>query len=396
MQLTTLFLMVPVAFLVGCSTTTDDAHDGGLDDVGDRVDVVIPSESRAYRMGFQAFPYDTTEQASDSAWEVVYEHTDLVSVVLEGGIPWHELLEQTDLPASLDDQLSELEQRLSETDAPLYLAVDLLNSARTEIVGDVEGRPLPDGFSVTSANSHELREAYTRYCIALFDRFEPDYFSPVLEINRYWLNRPADWSPLTELYRDLRETLKAHRVETQVFPTWNLEILTGLGAAEGRDQYHEVRMFDPNIDRLALLIDPATELVDAATLTDDYIRQAQKYSTRDVVVVGVGYPSDAFQVGDTQLESSQGTQYNLLAMVLLRADTDDFEFVVWRFPIDISPYLESLCPNRLNDPGKWCDDADTFDAIRVHASGGLLTTTQYRRDAADLWDDFFARDLTTF
>lgn len=372
------------------SGTTDGVVDGPSDDV-QQTEVSVPQEPRSYRMALQAFYYERSTEARDRTWQFIDTHADAVAIVLDGGVPWRELLAGEPFPPGLESDLSEWETLLSDRDLDLFLAVDLFAPDRLGIAADVEGRALPAALVGASAGQPDVAVAYERYCELLMERFEPDYFSPVLDLNEYLLNRPSDYEAAVQTYKDVREALKFIRFETQIFPTWNLELLAGLGPVSDQEQFSEMRKLEPNSDRLGLTITPPTFLLTMDSLAEDHLTQVEQYTSREVVIVGTGYPSVGFQTGPIILPSSENTQFNYLAEILTTAENGRYDLVVWSYPYDISSHLETLCPGRISSPGEACDEAVRFDRLRPYASAGLATPGVAQKEALGLWDEWVAR-----
>jgi hypothetical protein len=360
--------------------------DGPSDDASP-VTIDIPTTPRSYRMGVQAHP----SGASDDAWAYARTHGDIVAVTLDGGIPWAQLIAGDPLPEALEAELAGIEAQLESTGARLYLSVDLFSPTRTGIAPAYGGAPLPEAIDGASAGERAVVDAYTAYCLELLRRFEPDYFSPVLDLNVYLLNRPSDYAAAVQTYKDVREVLKRERVQTLVFPTWNLEILAGLGPDSDAEQFNEVRLLDANSDRVGLTVSPALQFLEVSALPADHLSRIETLTTRDLVISGASYPSGGFQAGPLIFPSSEASQFNLLAFLLESAEDAKLDFFIWSYPYDLDVHLANLCPGRLQQPNTPCDRAAAFDALLPLRSAGLLAADGTPKTAASLWNDFFAR-----
>ena len=376
-------------------TDSDTGVTGGVvdapsDDV-EQTEMSVPQEPRSYRMALQAFYFGHSTEAREQTWQFIDDHADAVAIILDNGIPWSELLAGDALPAGLESDLAEWEDRLADRDLDLFIGVDFFAPDRLGIAGEIEGRALPESLAGASAGNPEVVAAYSRYCEHLLERFEPDFFSPVLDLNEYLLNRPSDYEGAVRTYKDIRETLKGIRFQTQVFPTWNLELLAGLGPVSEAEQFSQMRILEPNSDRLGLSVTPATYLLTPDSLAEDHLSQVEQYTSREVVIVGTAYPSVGFQAGPIILPSSENTQHNYLAQILTTAENGRYDLVVWSYPYDISSYLESTCPGRMSSPNEACAEATRFDRLRPYASAGLATAGVAQKKALGLWDEWVAR-----
>jgi hypothetical protein len=377
----------------GTSETADVTETGentGPVDDEEIVEISIPTTPRGYLMGMQALAYERSIEAEDTTWNYVGGHADVVMVVLDRGVPWAELLDDEPFPSGLESDLAELDARMESTTVDLFLAVDLFAPDRTGIAPDIRGAPLPSGFDGASVGDVAVREAYTRYCERLVERYEPAYFAPVLDLNVYLQNRPTDYDAAVAFYKELREDIKRVYALAQVFPTWDLEIMAGLGPVSNDEQFAEIRLLEANVDRLALSVRPATHFIKLDALTRDYIGRAEEYSVRPLVVISA-FPSVGFANGPLIYASSENSQYNYLAFLLQDAEAGAYDLVVWQYPYDTGNVLEDLCPGRLAAAATPCDDDVRFDALRPYETGGLLMVDGTRKVASDLWNDFFTR-----
>ncbi len=342
-------------------------------------------------MGVRAFYYDRSVAAQDRTWAFIDEHADVVAIVLDSGVPWQELIDGSDFPPGFESELVEWEERIEGHDLDVYLAVDVFAPDRLALAADSEGRQVPGSIAGASAGDSTVSRALVAYSERLVERFEPAFFSPMIDINVYLLNRPSDYEAAVLTYKEAREAAKVVHFETQVFPTWNLELLAGLGPNSEEDQYAQMRMLDANSDRLGLSITPATFLMTPESLADDHIRQVEQWTSREIVITNTGYPSVGFQAGPIILPSSENTQHNFLADVLSVAEDGRYDLVVWSYPYDFPAALESLCPGRLESPDELCSQSDEFDALRPYVSAGLATAGVGAKTALGLWDDWYAR-----
>lgn len=404
MRLPRLALLV-LASLAACGDSSGSSSEGdassetseptvpieGPEDDAQAVEVEVPQTPRSYQMGIRAFYYDRSIAAQDRTWTFIDDHADAVAIVLDSGIPWQELIDGDDFPAGFESELVEWEERLLGRDLDVYIAVDAFAPDRLGLAPDSEGRQVPQAVAGASAGDPTVAQALVAYSERLVQRFEPAFFSPMIDINVYLLNRPSDYESAVLTYKEAREAAKRVRFETQVFPTWNLELLAGLGPNSEDDQYAQMRMLDANSDRLGLSITPATFLMTPESLADDHIRQVEQWTSREIVIANTGYPSVGFQAGPIILPSSENTQHNFLANVLSVAEDGRYDLVVWSYPYDFPAVLESLCPGRIENSNEACSRSDEFDALRPYVSAGLATAGVAAKKALSLWDDWYAR-----
>ena len=358
------------------------------------VSIDIPQSPRSYRLGFQSFPYESTLAAEVETWGYISDHADMVMVTMNDGVPWEEMINGDPLPASISDRLDEIELYLNAFNGKSYLAIDMFSPSRTGLAPDSEGRTVPDVVEGASAAEPTVKEAYIRYSELLVERLEPDYFSPMVRLDEYFYLRPSDYEAATETYSDLREEIKDLRVETQVFPTWNLEVLAALTPNSAGVMFNDMRTLDAHSDLVGVVVNPASYLLDAEIMETDVLSQIEEYTVRDVLVIA-SYPSAGYEAPPIIFPSSEASQYNFLASLLTTAENGNYMGIIWQFPYDIDLYLEALCPGRLLDPRTPCFDNEAeFDLLRPNGSAGLLSPDGNRKTVSDLWNEFYARSYS--
>ena len=135
-------------------------------------------------MGFAYQPYDWSEPAFDETARLLGEYGDIVGIFFDGAVPWPEAAAQQPYHP---DQEADINRRLAiaKPHHDVLLATSLLGSDRVSLsryLGATE-LPRPGVWQDRNFNSPEVISAYLNWCKDLIDRFAPDYFVYVMEVN---------------------------------------------------------------------------------------------------------------------------------------------------------------------------------------------------------------------
>jgi len=193
------------------------------------------THSRSYYMGFSFYP--TVFQSAQPTQFVVNfrARADMVTIHWDGNVPWGLLARCDDLAncdAGSDSLLIVMQANLKETvdglvvqtnsfrqsgDRAVYLATSPLNIDRDAIVNTYAGLRT-DPPSPTFADP-AVADAYKRFVMYLVEKFEPNYYSQVIELNMYAINQPNDFANLVQLAEETYDTVKAEYPSLPIAPT---------------------------------------------------------------------------------------------------------------------------------------------------------------------------------
>ena len=208
--------------------------------------ITFPGDMRADEHGerpFMGFPlYPTVFMSSnpENFLTSFYQRSDVISIHWDAGVPWaifescEDIATCTVTDAELQATLDNFRQIIAgfqvhtgqfkdNDNQRVYLALNPLNIERDGISPDYELPGLgPPG---DSFDDEHLRSLYHRFVNYMVDAFEPDFFSPGIEITMYTRHRVEDFENLVSLMRDIRDTLKVSQPDLIIAPTIQWEFL---------------------------------------------------------------------------------------------------------------------------------------------------------------------------
>ena len=268
--------------------------------------------------------------------------------------------------------------RTAQLGLRMYVALTWLTQGRDSIAGSWDRGPRPSAIAADpSLANAAVRHAMKYWCAWAATTYEPDAFSPGIQINFYARQRPSDWPNLVSLYREVYDTLKTLRPGMQVSPTWQLDEMWKYG------HWSLVPAFEDKMDALALALYPggypgAGGSYTPDNLPADYIGHARTATgtTKPLVVSETGY-------GDSALASlgtpgSPELQRDYVAWLIRQADSLGVAQVTWFFPTDPWGILDAMPPEQRG-------------AFAFFGPMGMRKRTLAAKSALGVWDAAVAR-----
>jgi len=181
----------------------------------------LVGQSRPFRMGFTAFPYDITVEAVEETRRFVRDNADLIAHHIEG-VPWAEALQNAPFPKEVQSD-RESKRSMKPPGAKVYLAV---SPGRGDLRQPDRGAtPLPPELKGKSYDDPLVQRAFLTYCQRMIDFFQPDYLAIGIETNEI-LNAGADrWRDYVSLHRLVYRALKRDHPHLPIFASFTLHCM---------------------------------------------------------------------------------------------------------------------------------------------------------------------------
>ena len=177
-------------------------------------------ERRTFRMGFTAFPHDTTADAALETKKFVHGNADLIAHHIEG-VPWAEMHAGGELPARVVDDWNG-KKSMTPNGGKVYLA---LSPGRGDLQASEKAGPVPPSLKSKKYDDPEVQAAYLRYCRKAVDFFKPDYLVIGIEVNELHSGNGAAWRAYADLHRHVVAELKKERPGLPVAASFTLHNL---------------------------------------------------------------------------------------------------------------------------------------------------------------------------
>ena len=139
---------------------------------------------RSFYQGFMYQPYDWSEAAFEDTFQVIGENSDIIGFFLDSYVPWDEAAEQNPYHPV---QEQELQKRLNgiRPHQKVFLGTSILGSDRVSLsgyLGETE-EPRTGKWQNKTFDDPDVIAAYLNWCHDLINRFQPDYFMYVAEVD---------------------------------------------------------------------------------------------------------------------------------------------------------------------------------------------------------------------
>ena len=175
-------------------------------------------QSRPFRMGFTAFPYDITAEAVEQTRRFVRENADLIAHHIEG-VPWAEALRDAPFPKEVQSD-HESKRSMKPAGAKVYLAV---SPGRGDLKQPDRGAtPLPPELKGKSYDDPLVQRAFLAYCRRMIDFFQPNYLAIGIETNEILNAGAGKWRAYVTLHKYVYRELKKEHPDLPIFASFTL------------------------------------------------------------------------------------------------------------------------------------------------------------------------------
>ena len=172
---------------------------------------------RSFYQGFMYQPYDWSEAAFEDTFQVMGDNSDIIGFFLDSYVPWNEAAEQKPYHPV---QEQELQKRLNgiRPHQKVFLGTSLLGSDRVSLsgyLGETE-EPRTGKWQDKTFDDPEVIAAYLNWCRDLINRFQPDYFMYVAEVDAGLVD--VDDPRFQALFRAVQQIYPALKADYPTLP----------------------------------------------------------------------------------------------------------------------------------------------------------------------------------
>jgi hypothetical protein len=316
------------------------------------------------------------DEAVDSTYSYINNHSNIISHHLEEGVPWTEALANSSYHANM---MWEWKQRRTKTsqDLKVFLSISPLNQSRTGLAdyrGRVTHMALPKSFQGKRFNDPAVKRAYLNYAESAIAYFEPDYLAIAIEANELFFNAPLQWQDFVELYIETYAALKLAHPELPVFFTSSLHTLNQM-RPETDDAWSEMSLLWNYADIAAFSYYPFMQYPLDLKDPVGMLGRIREHTDKPLAISESGYPAEEIQFpGLDHIPATERLQGEMLFRMLVKAYLDDYVFyVVWAH----------------RDFDQLMDTASLPAYSLLWRDTGLLSETGKKRFSSDVWDAFY-------
>ncbi len=237
-------------------------------------------KTRSFKMGFTNQPFDWNEPAFHKTIELIQRHADTLTIFSDVGIPWVEAYEGRPYSPAIEADLKR-QQAFAQDFKHVIVMTSFLGSDRASLSAYAHGETgmaeLPGSWANLTFNDPKVVTAYLNYCRDLIERFEPDYFGYVAEVDTVFTDvTETRFINLRDMSKKVYTTLKAEYPDLPIFAEF---ILGDEPFMEARKQV--IRELLPYTDLYALSTYPAhydSIAGDASKIPANWFIKAKDYA----------------------------------------------------------------------------------------------------------------------
>lgn len=375
-----------IIIVIGCGGGgTNGGSSSGSDGVG-------PGNisSRSFLMGFTTWPYAATITAVGDTYTKIQTHGDIVTLQLDGGIPWPEAYNNdatyhANVEGTLALHLSNL-----DPDTPICLSVAPLVTGRNapaDYWGSGTNLPRPSPWHTYDFGDQQLVTAYTNYLLNLINRFDPEYCNYGIEATEYirnHRNNPARISEFLNFLQQVYTNLKAAHPDLTVFISATLQAPQSSDALLVKSYASQIASCTDilGVSTYGYIFYGHANSGDPANLPVDWLSQAQDYAPgKPLAIAETGWIAEDMVISAYGLSvpGNPTWQAEYVQKLLSEADRLDALFVTWWGIVD----YDTLWQNTLGqDP-----------LARIWRDTGLYDGNVQSRESIAEWDAWLAKPL---
>jgi hypothetical protein len=304
---------------------------------------VKPVSPRSYHMGFQPWPYGTTQESVDYTWQKLSSDADTVSLHIEEGVPWPEAYAGLPFSANFQAVIQDKVNRTPSTHKR-FLSVNPLNVSRNGIAlyrGDNILMPLPAPWNTYALDSIEVKTAYLNYVRRMVQSFNPHYLCIGIEVNILMRESPAQWDAFVALMAHTYTNIKAEYPGLPIFLSFFgvsfIQTVAGSTHQQYQDQLDALSDLLPYTDYFGISLYPymGTYLAEWETLLNDipgFFDKLFTISGKPVAVTESGYLAEAVVMdpggGPVNFNGSPQRQNDFVQKLLDAADKYSAKLII--------------------------------------------------------------------
>jgi hypothetical protein len=332
--------------------------------------------SRDFHMGFSTWAFGPDESDRIETYRFISQHADIYSEQVDNKIPWKALINNTDLPAGF---IAEMDYRLNKkiSGHKLLLSVSLLNTDRSDLLPDMDGS-VPE---YVSMNDPAIENAYFKHLEYLITRFNPDYLVFAMEVNELKMKSEEKWQQYKLLASAIRARLKTVYPELKVSESvtlhnfYNPEVDDPAGYIQELTDY-----FNGDNDFAAISYYPFFKGQHSGPEFQQAFDFLHEHISKPIAFAETAHLAETRELEsyDLVIESDGCEQKEYLETLLLNANQNDYEFIIWWTFHDFDELWETF-PDEYRDLGKLWRDT------------GILDENGKERPAYEVWELVFKK-----
>ncbi len=336
--------------------------------------VLEQNENRNFKMGFSTWSFGPDEADKLSTMNFISKNTDIYCEQIDNKIPWDALINNTDYPQEFIDEIDfRVQHRL---DAELFLAIDLLNSDRSNILEDFDGN-IPEYSHLYDSN---IKNAYVKHIKWLVSQFSPDYLIITQEANDLYIKDRNKWNEFKILIADVKAEIKQAYPDLPVSVSLVLHNLYEPEDVSNISDYQiEIKNFIETMDFVPVSFYPFFKGMHSKEEFQSAFDFINNFTNKPIAFVETCHLAENLKIKSFSLKikSDICEQNKYLEVLLQNAQKNNYWFVIWWAHRDFDKLWETF-PSEYKDLGK------------LWRNTGILDKNGEYRPAYETWLDVYA------
>lgn len=363
-----IFWLFVSMLLLGCSKTEPISQNTCPDNPE-----IKEITSRNFLMGFTSWSYGPELEDVTSTYDFIQTNGDIYAEHIDDRIPWSAWMNDTKLPEPFTENIA---FRLAQkpADQPLLLSVSILNTLRDDLAEDFDGTSP----YYSQINDRHIENAYVKHLEYLIEQFQPEYLVLGIEVNEMWINANSKWADFKQLMLNIHSRIKLSYPDLKTSQSVTLHNWYDPGFYGTENYIQEINSFVNEMDFAAISFYPffkglhnAADFQKAFDFLHDQVSIPIAFVETSHISVDLSVPALNIYIQGDLCE-----QKSYLEMLLLNAEQNNYDFIIWWAHRDYDALLETF-PPELKDLGKvWRDT-------------GLLEEDGTSKPAFEVWEKVF-------
>ncbi len=319
--------------------------------------VLEQNENRNFKMGFSTWSFGPNEADKTATMDFIAQNADVYCEQIDNKIPWNALINNTAYPQEFLDEINFRVQHRLNTE--LFLAIDLLNSDRSEILEDFDGS-IPQ---YTHLYDDVIKNAYVKHIKWLVDQFSPDYLIITQEANELYIKDQNKWNEFKVLIEDVKTEIKSTYPNLPVSVSIVLHNLMNPEDVSDVSAYqNEVSELIESMDYLPVSFYPFFKGMHIKSEFQTAFDFINNFTNKPIAFTETCHLAENLEIQSYNLEiqSDICEQNHYLEVLLENAQTNNYWFVIWWSHRDFDALWETF-PEDSKDLGKLWRDTGILD-----------------------------------
>lgn len=302
-------------------------------------------KARPFSMGVTPFPYDLSPEAIESTQLWILDHTDIVAIKLDDGVPWQEALEnKNSYHPNFEESLAQKSK--FPKDKRVFLSMTPLNKEKNGMAnyrGAGENEPNPEPWNKKDLDDALVAKSYLNFCREMIRRYKPDYFAYGIEVNNL-IKTPAKWKKFVPFARDIYLALKKDNPQLPLILTLAADA-TAFEPDSAPGHRKAIKDILPFTDLVAVTAMPYIKEQNPAKIPKDYFAQmAALAPQKPFAIAETAFLAEDVNFFGIERVGKPAWQEDYLRFCFQEGVKLNAKFVIWMLPRDCDPLYEKLPP----------------------------------------------------